>query len=334
MKICVIGAGVIGMSSAVRIQDRYPSADITIIADMFSPNTTSDGAGAIFEVYAVGNTPVDLLEKWGKETWDHLKNLTFSVEAASARVQQVSGYWATDCLDEYSQVNIHGDVSSRVLTKEEMKLFPKARWGQFFTSYLVDCTSYLPWLMKRYTDRGGKIINRTIQTLNELYPLYDIIINCSGLRSYQLLDDKDVFPIRGETIRVHAPWIKHFYSQDIGDEVTYILPGSKNVVLGGTYQKDNWNIYSHREDRLALFERCCQILPSLKMATVDHSWVGLRPGRKSIRLELEPASQHTKCRVIHNYGHGGGGITLHWGCAQTVVDLIQDIDNTTVNSKL
>ncbi|KAK6179868.1 hypothetical protein SNE40_012125 [Patella caerulea] len=335
-KICVIGAGVIGLSSAVRIQDRFPNIDITIIADKFSPNTTSDGAGALFEVFAVGDTPFELVRKWAKETWDHLKNVAFSVEADSARVQHVSGYWVSGDPPKTSETSPDEESTSRRLTKEEGRLlFPRAKSGKFFTSYLVDCNSYLPWLMKRYVDKGGKIINKTIQSLDELYPLYDIIINCSGLYSYQLLGDKELFPARGETIRVHAPWIKHFYVQEIGEEITYIFPGSKNVVLGATFQKGNWNTEPNHRDGTALFERCCQIHPSLKMATVDYSWVGLRPCRSRVRLELEPRKAHTKCRVIHNYGHGGAGITLHWGCAQTVVDLIQDIiNNTTINSKL
>ncbi|XP_050400433.2 D-aspartate oxidase isoform X2 [Patella vulgata] len=335
-KICVVGAGIIGLSSAIRIQDRYPKIDITIIADKFSPNTTSDGAGALFEVFAVGDTPLELVQKWAKETWDHLKNVAFSVEADSARVQHVSGYWVTGDPPMTSETSPDEENTSRRLTSEEMQLlFPRAKSGKFFTSYLVDCTSYLPWLMKQYMNKGGKIINKTIQSLDELYPLYDIIINCSGLHSHQLLGDKELFPARGETIRVHAPWIKHFYVQDIGDEFTYIFPGSKNVVLGATFQKGNWNTKPNHEDRAALFERCCQIHPSLKMATVDYSWVGLRPCRSRVRLELEPPSAHTKCRVIHNYGHGGAGVTLHWGCAQTVVDLLRDlINNTYINSKL
>ena len=64
-------------------------------------------------------------------------------------------------------------------------------------------------------------------------------------------------------------------------------------------------------------------------ATVDREWVGLRPGRDSIRLEVQDlpltagkASSGT-LKVVHNYGHGGGGITLHWGCAGDAVRLVE-----------
>ena len=49
--------------------------------------------------------------------------------------------------------------------------------------------------------------------------------------------------------------------------------------------------------------------------------VGLRPGRPEVRLEeSEPGPSGT--RILHDYGHGGAGITLAWGCAQDVVRLV------------
>jgi len=44
--------------------------------------------------------------------------------------------------------------------------------------------------------------------------------------------------------------------------------------------------------------------------------LGLRPYRSTVRLEcvdLENAK-----RLVHNYGHGGSGYTLAWGCAEDV----------------
>ncbi|WP_160574004.1 FAD-dependent oxidoreductase [Actinomadura physcomitrii] len=48
---------------------------------------------------------------------------------------------------------------------------------------------------------------------------------------------------------------------------------------------------------------------------------GIRPYRcGSYRLEAEVASGRF---VVHNYGHGGAGITLSWGCAAKVQDLVR-----------
>ncbi len=47
-KIAVIGAGIIGLSTANRIQSILPECSVTIIADTFNVATTSDGAAGIF----------------------------------------------------------------------------------------------------------------------------------------------------------------------------------------------------------------------------------------------------------------------------------------------
>jgi D-amino-acid oxidase len=55
---------------------------------------------------------------------------------------------------------------------------------------------------------------------------------------------------------------------------------------------------------------------------------GVRPYRNgSYRLEAETASGKF---IVHNYGHGGAGITLSWGCAAKVRDIVQHrLVNTT-----
>ena len=45
VKVAIIGAGVIGLSCATVIQEKFPHLPVTIFADKFSPGTTSDGAG-------------------------------------------------------------------------------------------------------------------------------------------------------------------------------------------------------------------------------------------------------------------------------------------------
>ena len=57
--------------------------------------------------------------------------------------------------------------------------------------------------------------------------------------------------------------------------------------------------------------------------------MGIRPHRKGgVRLELEERPIETgagKKYLIHNYGHGGGGITLSWGCASVVTGMVQTL---------
>ena len=61
-KICVVGAGVIGLSSAIQILEKYPNVDLTVVAEKFSPNTTSDGSAGYWEPYLVGDTSAEKIK--------------------------------------------------------------------------------------------------------------------------------------------------------------------------------------------------------------------------------------------------------------------------------
>ena len=127
-------------------------------------------------------------------------------------------------------------------------------------------------------------------------------------------------PVRGQVIRVQACWIKYCVTKDY--ETSYILPLDDCVVLGGTQQYDSYDLEVNENDCQNILEKCCTLLPSLKLAQIVKKSAGLRPIRTNgIRLELEYLND---MKVIHNYGHGGSGITLCLGCSKNVVELISN----------
>jgi D-amino-acid oxidase len=70
----------------------------------------------------------------------------------------------------------------------------------------------------------------------------------------------------------------------------------------------------------AIVDRCVALVPELAGAPVLGQRVGLRPSRHGgPRLEAELAPDGW--RLVHNYGHGGAGVTLSWGCADEVAEL-------------
>lgn len=170
---------------------------------------------------------------------------------------------------------------------------------------------------------GGQVMQRKIKSLQELCGnSYDIIINCTGIGSKTLVDDDQVYSVRGQVLNVEAPWLKHFIRD--GDGKTYIYPGVNSVTIGGTRQEQDWRLQVDKRDTSSILERCGRLEPSLAHAKVLREWVGLRPSRKNPRVEREQLQvQGRTVPVVHNYGHGGWGVTLAWGTALDALGLVR-----------
>lgn len=83
----------------------------------------------------------------------------------------------------------------------------------------------LPYLFKRFTAAGGKFIQRRINSIEKLADEenYDIVINCTGLGAKKLVNDNDLKPVRGQVIRVEAPWIYEVLLDD-SNVGNYVIP--------------------------------------------------------------------------------------------------------------
>lgn len=170
------------------------------------------------------------------------------------------------------------------------------------------------------------MIKRSIARLTDLNAMeFDGVFNCSGLGAQKLCDDLKVVPIRGQVVKVHAPWVKTAFYADYD---TYILPSFGGIVtLGGTRQYESYNLQIDKYDSLSIRERCESLVPSLATAPVVREAVGLRPYRSSVRVESELLTDANglPLKVIHNYGHGGYGVTTSPGTAAYAVQLLHEL---------
>jgi D-amino-acid oxidase len=215
-----------------------------------------------------------------------------------------------------------GDV--RAARREELP--PGYPRGLRFAVPLVEMPIYLPLLHQQVTQAGGKEVVRRIAGLDEVLDLApDVVVNAAGMAAGALVGDRTVFPVRGQIVRVANPGLE----VSVRDEAhpggrAYVHPRSNDCILGGTLEVGRWRTEPDPAATTAIVERCADIAPPLAGARVLDSVVGLRPGRPEVRVEIDESLLPVP--VVHNYGHGGSGITIGWGCAQDVAALVAMID--------
>src|SRR5207302_4177412 len=207
---------------------------------------------------------------------------------------------------------------------------------------MIDTDVYMDWLMSQVTAAGCTVVRGRISgSLREretpLRRLFDAdcIVNCTGLGAAELCGD-EMYPLRGALIRAHndggsMPRVTtaHCVAHDLASteqDMVFIVPRGRDMLLiGGMTEPNEWGLdigldnYGPVGDMLA---RCRDFLPALESAEIDADEpvrVGLRPFRKgNVRLDLEPGT-----RIIHNYGHGGSGVTFSWGCALEAAEMAE-----------
>ena len=350
--MAIVGAGVCGLSVAYLLA-KEGGYDVTVFAEHISPNTCSDASAAILWKNFIGRLALDSNDpdaskekRWLEVTFKHFCDVIHSGGEQKSGVNFASGYvvdlddhdvgsYKRDQTEEIETQFNKSTIGLRAVPNWEADLYnlPPSHPAMFATTIVLDCRIYLPWLMQKFLSSGGRFIQKKISSFDDLQRDYHVVVNCTGLGSRELVPDSSLYPVYGQCVSVEAPWIKQFvFIPNLSqNEYTAILPRVNDVVLGGVVLPK----YDSKEVSPAIREqivsRAVKIAPSLAGAKVLGEWSGLRPCRDKIRLEVE----HTpRGPIIHNYGHGGNGVNYSWGCAESVHELLQELDSTHQWSKL
>lgn len=200
---------------------------------------------------------------------------------------------------------------------------PDYHYARYFDAPTIDTDRYLRALTEQFTSKGGVIdLGISVDGLSDLQDACDLAVNCSGLASRVLTGDQNVYPIKGQIVRMTNPGISRTIADDEGPlSIAYIIPHENEVVLGGSAETGNWS--REVDDRVTkdILARCTLLDSRISEASFISAHAGLRPCRNEVRLELEQLSPNWA--VIHNYGHGGAGYTIGWGCANEVARLAE-----------
>jgi D-amino-acid oxidase len=310
--VTVLGAGVSGLTTAVRLQEA--GHRVRVVASGTSATSTSALAAAVWFPTHVG--PPGRVLAWGAHTY---------AELAAQAGAGVPGVVMRESLALYRRppgTPDWADAVGGVRAATGVELPVGYGHGLRFVVPLVEMPRYLPWLVDRVLGWGGELVDRRVSALGELTAGTGAVVNCSGLAARELADDPSVYPVRGQIVRVTNPGL----TMSVRDEEhpggrAYVHPRTADCILGGTLDEHEWDTRVDPDTSAAIVRRCRDLVPALAGATVLEDIVGLRPARPTVRLEESPADPGG-ARVLHNYGHGGAGIMLSWGCASEVADLV------------
>lgn len=320
MRVVVVGSGVSGLSCALLL--RNAGHDVVVVSADPPHRTTSYLAAAVWFPTAAG--PAEAVARWGAATYDVL-----AAEAAAG----VPGVVMRESLVLYRDVAEPGlplpdwaDAVGEVRPARADELPPGYPRGLRFVVPLVEMPAYLPHLAAQVARAGATALTRRISGLEEVLDLGpDVIVNAAGLAGGALVGDDSVYPVRGQILRVPNPGLE----LSVRDERhpggrAYVHPRSRDCILGGTLDVGRWDTEPDPAETTAILARCADIVPGLAGLPVLETLVGLRPGRPEVRVELDDTL--LRVPVVHDYGHGGSGITIGWGCAQDVLALVAGLD--------
>jgi D-amino-acid oxidase len=190
--------------------------------------------------------------------------------------------------------------------------------GFLATMPIADMPRYLDYLVARLAKAGVEIENREVRSLEEAARVASTVVNCTGLGAREF-GDTDVHPVFGQHVMLANSGLDELVMElTTADEWTSYVPHQDRVVCGGITIPRRWDRSPDPDITERILTRVRAIEPRLRDAEVLEVVTGLRPARSAVRVEAE---QLGNSRCVHNYGHGGNGVSLSWGCARAVLDL-------------
>lgn len=313
-QVVVVGAGVSGLTSAIRLAEAgWP---VRVWAAAPPLETTSAVAGAVWAPPRPAERAAQTLG-WTEHSLGMFRELA---EDPGTGVRMAPALAVGDFAAGDAASTAAGLIPD--LRPAEPPDVPKGLGAGFrATLPMIDMPHYLGYLTRRLAAAGCDIEVRRVRSLVEAADAAPIVVNCSGLGAAALAGDDTVRPLFGQHLVLTNPGLRQlFLDTSLGPEWTCFFPHPQRVVCGGISIPDRWDTTPDPEVSDRILQRCRRIEPRLAESEVIETITGLRPDRPSVRVEAEPLGRAV---CVHNYGHGGNGVTLSWGCARDVVRLVE-----------
>ncbi|GHF36993.1 FAD-dependent oxidoreductase [Streptomyces morookaense] len=314
--VIVVGAGIAGLTSAVVLAER--GLRVAVWSREAPAETTSAVAGALWWPYRID--PQEAVAAWSLRSLTVLAAL--AARPAETGVRMVAGTYAGAGPAELGPWAA-GVPGLRAAMRGELP----PGYGRAVRVHvpLLDMPAHLAYLQRRLAAAGGAVMpGRPVSSLAEAARRAPAVVNCTGLGARHLVPDPGVYPVQGQLVVVENPGVHEWFAEAEADErgtdSVYVFPQPYGVVLGGTARSHVWDRSPVPSTAQAIIARCARVHPGLGQARVLAHRVGLRPARAAVRLESETLPGGGM--LVHNYGHGGAGVTVSWGCAEAVAELV------------
>ena len=326
-EVAIVGAGVSGLTCGVLLAER--GYRVTIFAEELGERTTSAAAAAIWFPYDA--EPAGKVIDWSLRTYEQLHMLAGQQNTGVSMIELRSFArhgkipipdWAKSLGAQPLVFPDASEISDREQRSGSESVFTS---GFMMIVPLTDTTRYLDYLRDRFINAGGTItVGVHLKEIGDIPRRFEVIVNCAGIGAGELVPDREIEPHRGQVAivsKLDLPWAT------VCDDppLMYAIPRENDCVFGGT-NSTSYDREPIRADTDRIVAECSRTL-NIEPPPVIATRVGLRPFRKlGVRLEMEKLSDGRT--VVHNYGHGGCGFTLSWGCAEDVLKSLSFLPDT------
>ncbi|MEU2062978.1 FAD-dependent oxidoreductase [Streptomyces sp. NPDC013455] len=302
----VVGGGIAGLTTAVLLAES--GRRVRVWTREPAERTTSAVAGGLWWPYRI--EPEPLAGAWALESFAVYEELAQRPEETGVRL--VEGVHHGTRLDEL------GAWAGRVPGLRAVAGGLAARLP------VIDMPVHLGWLRERLVKAAGAVETREVTDLAAVPAA--VVVNCTGLGARSLVPDPAVRPVRGQLVVVENPGVTSWFTavDHSSAASTYFIPQPGRLLLGGTAEEDDWSLEPDPATAAAIIARCAAVRPEIAGARPLAHRVGLRPAREAVRLERRPLPDGRA--LVHNYGHGGAGVTVAWGCAREAARLVSAAD--------
>ncbi len=307
MRATIVGAGVSGLTTAVAL--REAGRDAHVVARETHESTVSVVAAAAW-TYTVAE-PQASTRRWALASRERFEAIAEDPASGVVplrhrelgRPDPGASWWeSTPYVRRMAASELPAGYSTGVLVD----------------GFMIEPPIYLGWLTDRLSALGGTVTVAEVGRLDDVDG--DVVVNCTGLGAAALVGDATMYPIRGQVVVVANPGVRDATADESDpDRIAYVYPRSREVILGGTRDAGRTDPAPDPSITERILADCGRLEPRVAGVDVLDVRVGFRPGRPQVRVEGDRLPDGRP--VVHNYGHGGAGFILSWGCALQVADL-------------